>query len=63
MRDKNLGVGGMVLGLLIILATISLIPSFEFIVLKVLIVSEVSAKFSMVFGSRFGKSASEGLQQ
>ncbi|KXA92386.1 hypothetical protein AKJ65_07625 [candidate division MSBL1 archaeon SCGC-AAA259E19] len=61
MRDKNLGVGGMVLGLLVILATVSLIPSFEFIVLEVLIVSEVSAKFSMVFGSRFGKSASEGL--
>ncbi|KXA92890.1 hypothetical protein AKJ66_03295 [candidate division MSBL1 archaeon SCGC-AAA259E22] len=61
MRDKDLGAGGMVLGLLVILATVSLIPSFEFIVLKALIVSEVSAKFSMVFGSRFGKSASEGL--
>lgn len=61
MRDKNLGVGGIVLGLIVILTTIYLISNLEFVVLKVLIISEISAKFSMVFGARFGKSASEGL--
>ena len=62
MRDPHVGVGGVALGIIVIFSTALCISQLnQEIVLQSLIVSEVYAKFSMVALTKFGKSASEGL--
>lgn len=61
MHDRSLGAGGFALGLFVTILTIAsvvtLTPNF---MVQGLIVSEVSAKLSMVAASRFGKTDHEG---
>jgi adenosylcobinamide-GDP ribazoletransferase len=61
MHDKSLGAGGFALGLFVTILTIvsvvTLTPNF---MVQGLIVSETSAKLSMVAASRFGKTSHEG---
>lgn len=60
MRDGNVGVGGFMLGFVVVLVTVLAISNLGKL-LGGLVVSEVSAKFSMVTGAKMGKSAHRGL--
>ena len=61
MKDNRLGSGGFTLTLIIILLSIFSVSSIpQTILLQSLIVSEVSAKLSMVVLARIGRSAHEG---
>jgi adenosylcobinamide-GDP ribazoletransferase len=62
MHDKVLGAGGFTLGLFTPLITVASIVSLPpNLIIQSLIISEVSAKLSMVAASRFGKAAHEGM--
>ena len=62
MHDQRTGTGGLVLGLVILLTTAFCIAGLKSsIVIRSLIVSEVSAKLAMVVGAWVGKSAHEGM--
>lgn len=60
MRDKNLGVGGSVLGFFVLLVSLSAISGLEEHLLGSLVVCEGLAKFAMVFSASVGRSASRG---
>ena len=62
MHDQKTGAGGLTLGLITLLTTALCIARLNAnIVIQSLIVSEVSAKFSMVVGAWMGKSAHKGM--
>ena len=62
MHDQNIGAGGLTAGLMTLLTTASSIAGLKTnIVIQSLIVSEVSAKLSMVVGAWMGKSARKGM--
>jgi len=62
MRDSHVGVGGLILGLMVILTTLLCISELpQSLIVQCLVVSEVSAKFSMVILASFGRSACKGL--
>jgi len=62
MKDSKIGTGGVCLTLIVVLTSIFCVSSIpQPIILYGLIVSEVSAKFSMVVLARVGKSAYRGL--
>ncbi len=60
MRDESIGVGGLIIGLLTVLITIFGISNLGEKILISLIICEVSAKLSMVFGAKISKSAKKG---
>ena len=61
MHDQLTGAGGLMLGLMTVLATVSCIARLDQnSVIQSLIVSEVSAKLGMVVMARVGRSAREG---
>jgi len=62
MHDQRTGAGGLALGLVTLLTTAFCIAELKrSIIIQSLIVSEVSAKLSMVIGAWSGKSAHEGM--
>jgi len=62
MHDQLTGSGGLTLGLVTLLTTAFCVAGLDAnIVIQSLIVSEVSAKLSMVIGAWVGKSAHEGM--
>jgi adenosylcobinamide-GDP ribazoletransferase len=62
MHDKNTGAGGLTMGLITLLTTAFCIAGLNAnIVVQSLIVSELSAKLSMVVGAWTGKSAHQGM--
>ena len=62
MHDQKTGAGGLTLGLITLLTTALCIARLNAnIVIQSLIVSEVSAKFSMVVGAWMGRSAHKGM--
>jgi adenosylcobinamide-GDP ribazoletransferase len=62
MHDKNTGAGGLTMGLITLLTTAFCIAGLNAnIVVQSLIVSEVSAKLSMVVGAWAGESAHQGM--
>lgn len=60
MRDRQVGVGGNILGLIVILTTVFTISNLGEFILGGLIICETSAKFSMVIAARLGTSARRG---
>ncbi|KXB05218.1 hypothetical protein AKJ49_01270 [candidate division MSBL1 archaeon SCGC-AAA382A03] len=60
MRDKNLGVGGSMMGFLVVLVTIFTISNLAGKIFLSIILCEGFAKFAMVLAARMGKSASSG---
>ncbi|MEM1674504.1 MAG: adenosylcobinamide-GDP ribazoletransferase [Candidatus Bathyarchaeia archaeon] len=64
MRDQQTGAGGFTAGFITFSATILCIASVhKSLVIQSLIVSEASAKFTMVLMARLGKSAHEGMNK
>lgn len=62
MHDQLTGAGGLILGMIILLTTALSIASLKAnIIIQSLIVSEVTAKLSMVVGAWMGKSAHRGM--
>jgi len=62
MHDKQTGAGGLALGLITLLSTAFCIAGLKAnIVIQSLVVSEISAKLSMVVGAWTGKSAHKGM--
>ena len=62
MHDQQTGAGGLTLGLITLLTTALCIAGLKpNIIIQSLIVSEASAKLSMVLGAWVGKSAHEGM--
>jgi len=62
MHDSRTGAGGLALGLVTLLATVSCIGAIgSSVILQVLVVSEVSAKLAMVCEAWLGKSAHTGM--
>jgi adenosylcobinamide-GDP ribazoletransferase len=61
MRDARIGAGGFALGAVVFLTTaFSIAGLHRNAILQALIISEVSAKLSMVIGARMGKAACKG---
>ncbi len=62
MRDQNIGTGGLVLGIMVFLATaLSFAYLSPLFIIPALILVETSAKFSMVVVAAVGKSARRGM--
>nr|MDO8099630.1 adenosylcobinamide-GDP ribazoletransferase [Candidatus Njordarchaeota archaeon] len=62
MHDQNTGAGGLTLGLITLLTTALCVAELNpNIVIRSLVVSEVTAKLSMVVGAWIGKSAHKGI--
>ena len=62
MRDSRVGVGGLILGLMVILITLLCISKLpQSLIIQCLVVSEASAKLSMVILALAGRPACKGL--
>jgi len=64
MHDRQVGVGGLVLALTVLLATaLTIAELITHEIIRYLIVSEVSAKLAIIFGAWIGKPVGSGIGQ